>query len=336
MMFKEYIKDKILFLIINIFLFSLVFMALSYIGTSITIIFLIFCIWFLPLGIYIIVEYLKFRKYCTNIYSLLDNLDKKYLLPELIKESNYFEGNFISDVLKIVSRDMHENINFYKNQENDYREYIETWVHEIKTPIASSKLIIENNKDEVTKKINTQLERIEIFVEQVLYYSKINEVSKDYIIKEVDLSKIVNSCIKRNYRDFINKKIKLELDEINETIYTDSKWIEFIINQILINAIKYSKSKNSKIKIYSLVNENSITLNIEDNGVGIPENDIESIFDKGFTGENGRRFGNSTGIGLYLCKRLSNKLGINILAYSKLDIGTRISIVFPKDMSFIL
>lgn len=225
---------------------------------------------------------------------------------------------------------MHENINIYKNKQIEYREYIETWVHEIKTPIASTKLVIENNRNNTTDKIYNQIKKIENFVEQVLYYSKSDTVEKDYIIKEVNLENIVKNVIKRNYKDFINKKIKLELEEIYETVYTDTKWIEFIINQIIINSIKYSKNNEAKIKIYSYKKDNSVVLVIEDNGVGICENDIDNIFKKGFTGENGRKFGQSTGIGLYICKKLSEKLGINIIIKSKLDFYTKVILVFPK------
>jgi len=112
-------------------------------------------------------------------------------------------------------------------------------------------------------------------------------------------------------------------------IFSDIKWVEFILNQVLGNAIKYSKESNGIIKIYSTSTENKITLTIEDNGVGISERDIFRVFEKGFTGDNGRKFGKSTGMGLYLCKKLCNRLGLGISIESKLEYGTKVYINFP-------
>ena len=330
MTFLDYIKDKLLFILINVVVFSIIAFTLIYINFNIVFILLVFVIWFLPLFSYITIEYIRFRNYYLEIEDTLENLDKKYLLPEVVESTCILEGQVLNNILKIVSRDMHENINFYKNKQNEYREYIETWVHEIKTPIASTKLVIENDKNTTTEKINQQINKIENFVEQVLYYSRSNNVEKDYIVREVNLENIVKNVVKRNYKDFLNKRIKLELEETYETVYTDTKWIEFIINQIIINSVKYSKNKGAKIKIKSYKKKSSVVLTIEDNGVGICENDIENIFKKGFTGENGRKFGQSTGIGLYLCKKLSEKLGINITVKSKLNYGTKVNLVFPK------
>ncbi|PFR46130.1 histidine kinase, partial [Bacillus thuringiensis] len=174
-----------------------------------------------------------------------------------------------------------------------------------------------------------QMDRIEGFVEQVLYYSRSNNVNKDYIIKPINLDDVVRTVIKRNYRDFIHKRIKLDIKDINETVYSDRKWVEFIINQILGNSIKYSNNKEQMIRIYSIKKTNSVILNIEDNGVGIVTQDINRVFEKGFTGENGRRFSKSTGMGLYLCEKLCSKLGMKISIESEVNKGTRVTLIFP-------
>ena len=163
-----------------------------------------------------------------------------------------------------------------------------------------------------------------------MYYSRSDEVGKDYIIKKVELLPLVKNVIRKNQRDFISKRIRLQLGELNEVVYSDSKWIEFILNQILINSIKYSKGKDDKIQIESKEISNTVVLTIEDEGVGIIERDLDRVFEKGFTGENGRKFGKSTGIGLYLCKKLCNKLGLGLEIQSKVNVGTKISIIFPK------
>ena len=326
----DYLKDKSLYLAVNLMTFIIVATLMYFSNVSTVVIFMTWCIWFLPLLIYIIIEYIKYKKYFDNIEDVLKNLDKKYLLPEVIEEPNSIIGEEINDILKEISRDMHEQVKYYRNMQEEYREYIEMWVHEIKTPIASSKLLIENNYNDLTRKIDIQIDRIENFVEQVLYYSRSDEVGKDYIIRKIELSQVVKNVIKKNQRDFISKRISLQLGDIDEIIYSDNKWIEFILNQIIGNAIKYSKGKDDKIKIESKEISNSVVLTIEDEGVGIIERDLDRVFEKGFTGENGRKFGKSTGIGLYLCKKLCNKLGLGLEIQSEVNVGTKISIIFPK------
>ena len=326
----EYIKDKGFFLAINLMFFIIISFLMYISNISFTVILFLFCIWFLPLFSYILLEYIKFRVYFNNVEKILENLDKKYLLPELLNETNFIEGEKIDYIFKILSRDMHENVNYYKNIQEEYREYIEMWVHEIKTPISSTKLLIENNTNDITRKIDTQIDRIENFVEQVLYYSRSDEVGKDYIIKKIELSKVVKSVIRKNQRDFIGKRISLQLGDINQIIYSDAKWIEFILNQIVVNAIKYSKGQDDKINIESKKCENSVILIIQDNGVGIIERDLPRVFDKGFTGENGRKFGKGTGIGLYLCKKLCNKMGLGLDIESEENKGTKVTLVFPQ------
>ncbi len=282
-----------------------------------------------PLVSYMALEFIKYKNYYDEIDSILEKLDKKYLLPELLKEAKFIQGEKLNFILKEISRDMHENVKYYKDMQEDYREYIETWVHEIKTPIASTKLIIENNRNEVTNKIDFQTDRIEGFVEQVLYYSRSNNVSKDYIIKQINLDLAVRNVIKRNYRDFIHKKIKLDIKDIDEIVHSDGKWVKFIINQIIVNSIKYSNSKEPMVSIYSTKKANSVMLTIEDNGAGIIDKDINRVFEKGFTGENGRKFRKGTGMGLYLCEKLCSKLGLKITIYSEINKGTKVTLIFP-------
>ena len=325
----EFIKEKMVVIISNMLLFIILAAIMIIINVNFIIISFAFCIWFLPLISYMALEFIKFRNYYDEINNILENLDKKYLLPAVIKEANFIQGEKLNSILKEISRDMHENVKYYKDIQVEYREYIETWVHEIKTPIASTKLIIENNRDEVTNKIDFQIDRIEGFVEQVLYYARSNDVSKDYIIKQINLDNVVRNVVKRNYRDFIHKKIKLDIKDINEIVYSDGKWVEFIINQIIGNSIKYSSSKEPIISIYSIKKANSVMLTVEDNGVGIIDKDIDRVFEKGFTGENGRKFSKSTGMGLYLCEKLCSKLGLKITIDSEVNKGTKVTLIFP-------
>lgn len=325
-----FIKERMLFLMVNLIMFLLIGILMKVVEVPINIIFILFLIWFGPLITYMFLEFIKYNRYLKNLTDTIDGLDKKYLLPEVINEPRFQEERIINEVLKECNKSMHENVKHYKDEQIEYREYIETWVHEIKTPIASAKLILENDDSNLSSRINYEMKRVEGFIEQVLYYARSSDVSKDYIIKEFSLRDVVMKAVKNNSRDFINRNIKLNIKEVEGTIFSDAKWVEFIINQIIINAVKFSIPNKGEVSISSKINENNIILTIEDNGVGISEKDIDRVFEKGFTGENGRKFGKSTGIGLYLCKKLCDKLGIGISLTSKEGLGTKVNIVFPK------
>lgn len=325
----EYLKQRTLFFIVNIVLFLITASIMLFVKVNISIITMMFLIWFTPISIYILMEMIKHKKYYDELVSIGENLDKKYLISEVISEPEFIEGKLVYNILKSSNRNMQEHVKYFKNMQSEYQEYIETWVHEIKTPIASLMLIMENHEDNIPNSMKYEVKKIENYIDQVLYYSRSNDVSKDYIIKKFNLERIIRCAIRKNASDFINKRIGIDIKEINFNVYSDEKWIEFILNQIINNAIKYSKESEGKVSINAVKNKNNIILSIKDNGVGINEKDIDRVFEKGFTGENGRIFGKSTGIGLYLCKKLCDKLGLGINIVSKQQEGTEIRIIFP-------
>ena len=266
-----------------------------------------------------------------NGISLIDELADKYLISEIINTPDFLEGKILKKSMQEAGKSMLENVNTYKRLQEDYKEYIELWIHEIKIPIATSKLIIENNKNEITKSIGEELDEIENYTEQALFYARSNTVNKDYIITKSNLQEIVNGAILKNKGALLSSKTSIELHDLEREVYTDSKWAVFIINQIIQNAIKYSKIKDRKIEIYAISKRENVVLYIKDNGIGIKKGEITRVFEKGFTGENGRTINKkSTGIGLYLCKKLCNKLGLGIELNSEKDIGTEVRIIFPK------
>ena len=174
-------------------------------------------------------------------------------------------------------------------------------------------------------------DKIENYIEQALFYARSNTVEKDYYVKKVDLKEIVNNAILKNKRNLIQNKINVKTYHLDEEVFTDSKWCIFIINQIIQNSIKYSKKENKEIEIYSVDKNEKVVLYIKDNGIGIKKGEITKVFEKGFTGENGRQIGKkSTGIGLYLCKKLCDKLGLGIEFNSNKDEGSIVNLVFPK------
>ena len=162
-----------------------------------------------------------------------------------------------------------------------------------------------------------------------MFYARSEDVDKDYLIKEISLQSCVNSVITRNKQGFILNNIYLEINDIDKLVFSDSKWLEFILNQIIVNAIKYRQNECPKIKIDAIDIKNGTRLIIEDNGIGIPSNEIDRVFEKGFTGNIGRINSRSTGMGLYLCNKLCDKLGLLIDIESKINNYTKVIITFP-------
>lgn len=227
---------------------------------------------------------------------------------------------------------MLEDVNYYKHLQDEYKEYIELWIHEVKIPIATSKLIIENNRNSITSSIDEEIDKIDEYIEQALFYARSNSVEKDYIIRKINLREVVNTVIKKNKKQFISLKIKLDVKDIKREIYVDSKWVIFILNQIMSNSIKYLDKEEKNITIYSEENKENVVLYIKDNGLGIKESEVSRVFEKGFTGSNGRKnLKKSTGMGLYLSKKLCDKLGLAVSLTSSEGIGTTVKIIFPKN-----
>ncbi|WP_305304167.1 ATP-binding protein [Romboutsia ilealis] len=328
---KDYIKDKFihilmyLVLILVILFLLYMFRVATPLIISVTIVMLVFIT-----GI-VIYDYSKKRSFYNNFIDNLKQLDKKYLITEIIERPNFIEGKILYDSLYEIDKSMYEEIEIYKNSINDFKEYIEIWIHEVKLPIASTTLILHNNKPDTNKKIKEQINRIESYVEQVLYFVRSENLEKDYLIRTYNLEEIVNKVIRKNKDSLLLKRISIEIGDINKLILSDSKWLEFVINQIVSNSIKYSKIENAKIKFDSKIIDDFTILEIEDNGIGINEKDINKVFDKSFTGENGRHISNSTGIGLYLVNKLCTKLGHKVTIKSQLDKFTKVSIYFKND-----
>ncbi len=332
MKFAEYLRDKVIFLLFDAFLLlalALLFYVLSVGATAIMFFGAIFLACILtPL----LVDYRKRRAFYNGFDAVLSSLKQKNLIAEMVERPDFKEGMILYDALKTSNKAMLEEIKKYSKSQKEYQEYIEMWVHEIKTPIASSRLILENNQESLpTREITEDLTSLENLVEQVLFYARSNAVEKDYMVRRANLKDIVYAAARKNARQFIGKRIQFEAQIEDHCVYTDAKWIEFILNQILGNAIKYCDKANSRIVVTAEEKPNAVMLTISDNGMGISQAEIERIFEKGFTGSNGRTQEKSTGMGLYLCAKLCDRLGHGIAACSQEGGGTQISLTFPKN-----
>ncbi len=334
MRFRDYLKDKLLYIILLIACILsveiLLIPIINYVYIKIYVAIVPIVLFLIPFFI----EYYKKKEYYSEIKARVNELEEKYLITELLPKGDFLDAKINKDNILEIGKSMLENVNKYKYLQEDYKEYIELWIHEIKIPIATSKMIVENNKSEVTKSIDEELDKIENYIEQALYYARSNTVEKDYIIKKNNLKDIVSSTILKNKTTLIQNNVKIEMENLEEEVYTDSKWCVFILSQIIQNAIKYSKKQNKEIKLYAENKKENVILYIKDNGIGIDKAEIGRVFEKGFTGTNGRQEKKSTGIGLYLCKKLCDKLCIGLEIASEKEIGTEVKLVFPKN-SFI-
>lgn len=253
-------------------------------------------------------EYARAKSFYENVQKNLEQLEEKFLVVETIPTARFSDAKLLKEVLQETNKSMLEHVNRYKQSQEEYKEYIELWIHEIKLPLATSHMIIENNPSSVTKSIEEELFEMEELVEQALFYARSNTVEKDYCITTTNLKDLVHDVIKHNKQTCIESKIRIQTEEIEQKIYTDPKWTGFILNQIVRNSIKYRREENAEISFQARKNKENVILQIRDNGIGIPKAELSRVWDKGFTGSNGRIGKKSTGLGLYLCKKLCDKL----------------------------
>jgi signal transduction histidine kinase len=285
--------------------------------------------------LYLIASFAQNKRFFDALCYAVKNT-KEDILTSIPSPITY-EQKLYTQLIKNIYEEQTAKLENFYTEKRENIEFITSWVHEVKTPIAVSRLIIENStdksKDEILSSLEDELDKIDNYVEQSLYYSRIDTFSRDYLIDEIDIGKVVTEVIKRNAKIFINKKIKIDIQSASLEILTDKKWLYFILNQIVSNSLKYT-AINGTIKIYGRTLEKERQLIIEDNGIGIKAEDLDRIFDKGFTGFNGRNNTSSTGMGLYLAQKLARKLGHNITAESSFGHYTKLTLHFPKLMDF--
>ena len=331
MKLKKYLQDKLY--VIGIFSLSLILILLMLLAFKVDkqLIVAISIILVFTLVILLLIDYFRKKNFYLDLLGNIEQLDKAYIVLETLKSPSFYEGQLLCEALYQINKSMNENVLMQEEQLLDNKEYIEMWIHEVKKPLASLVLNLNNQKKPLDRKTKNILKNLEDCVDQVLYYVRSENAEKDYFINEVKLEQIIKNVGIRNMDDLLDNKIEFKVENVNYKVYTDSKWLEFILNQIINNSIKYKKDDNSYIKIYGDDRKDTFTLIIEDNGIGISKSDIKQVFDKTFTGSNGRKRRTSTGMGLYIAKNLCKKLGHKIEIESKENAYTKVSLVFSKN-----
>ena len=332
MRLKEYLFDKLPQTIVFILGYIVTILFLKAFKVAKPLILAISFVFGVMYIVIIAIDYLRKQKFYNNLVQTVDGLDKKYLVLEMINKPDFYEGKIFYQTLYEINKSMIENVKEYSLSIADFKEYVEMWIHEVKIPISSLVLLNHNHKNSLDSKYVKQIRKLDNYIDQILYYVRSENAEKDYIIKETSLNDIIKNVALKNKDDLLENNVDLIVEVNDEKVLTDSKWLEFILNQIINNSIKYKRDNTgSYIKIKTYENKNSIKLFIEDNGIGIPKNDLTQVFDKCFTGENGREKSKSTGMGLYIAKKLCTKLGHRIEIESEAGSFTRVVIAFGKN-----
>ena len=269
------------------------------------------------------VDYARRRAFYRDLEQVVGDLDRTYYATALIEPPDFLEGRLAYEALQATGKAAADDVAAHKQQAEAYRDYIELWIHEIKTPIAAATLMIKG-----------ELDRIEGYVEQALYYARSTSLVQDYAIRETSLAEAVREALRKHARFLIERGVAPTVDVDEDVrVFADVKWLAFVIGQLVANAGKYGAStlRFSVREEGAGTSDARTVLEVADDGWGVPAGDVPRVFERAFTGENGRRAGSSTGMGLYLVAELCAKMGLAVALASEEGEGTRVLLAFPHD-----
>ena len=313
---KMHLKSLLLFLLFTI-LFAIVFSLYNLYLEAILYAALLCVCCGLIFGIFDFVRFCKWHKLLLELKGGIVISLAELPMPENLIEQDY------QTLIEMLFQDKMQFFSIAENTKSEMTDYYTLWAHQIKTPIAAMRLLLQSEQSKQNADLSMELFKIEQYVEMVLQYLRLDSTSSDFVIKKYDLDAIVKQAVRKYSKLFILKKIRLDYTELGCSVLTDEKWLLFVIEQILSNGLKYTSK--GKISIH-MDSEFPKTLVIEDTGMGIASENIPRVFEKGFTGYNGRTDKKSTGIGLYLCKRVLTKLSHTIAIESEVGRGTKVKI----------
>jgi len=279
------------------------------------------------LGCFIVYKYTTTKKIYNIFENGINSLDES-----LLDLGDSFLGQNVSTILNQQYELYVKNIQEHKRSQDEHLTFINHWIHQMKTPISVINLQLKDYEgEEIASDIQEELDRLNKGLNMAMYFARLDEFQKDFVIEKVNLYNEIMDIVNREKRFFIKNKIMPRVDANKLLkVYTDAKWIKFVIEQVIINGVKYSKNYGKYLTIKSDEDNEYIKLDIIDEGIGISNKDIKRVFEPFFTGENGRKYGESTGMGLYIVKNVCDNLGHRIEIKSEINKGTKISILFKK------
>lgn len=272
--------------------------------------------------------YHRRRAHLEELEAIMEGLDQKHLFFECVpKPQGLYERRLLA-LMRRSGQAMVEQVSDARAAQQEYREYIESWVHEIKTPITAAQLVCRSADGKTRRKLAQELAQIENQVERALFYARAGSPEKDFIIRQTDLAELVAGVIARHQTLLIQSGVRIRTQDLGHTVYTDEKWVCFMLGQLLQNAVRY-RGETPELVLSGRQLGRQVQLTVQDNGIGIPAEELPRVFERGFTGSNGRRRGGSTGMGLYLCRRLASFLQIEVQVRSEAGQGTGVTLTFP-------
>ncbi len=344
MTFREFLSDRTGRIILELCILAMSVCLLSVTGTQPDILLLLFVfLAFIRITV-LLIDFFTLRSHLAQLEHIMANLPQKYLFTECAPPPKTIYERRLFALMRRSCKSMTEAVSDAEAARREYRETVESWVHEIKSPITAAKLICHGIEPEPRRRLAQELFQIEAHVERALFYARTENPEKDFIIQQYNLDDIVAEAIETYGTLLMQSNIRVETGNLHYQIYTDRKWTCFILGQLLQNAARY-KNEQSAFAHDSLIHDTSVIivsaepsdkdrlkLTVSDNGIGIPAHELPRVFDRGFTGSNGRARGGSTGMGLYLCHKLSDFLGLAIQITSVEGEGTSVTLSFLTKM----
>ena len=328
MTLREFLSDRLRRIALQVICAGLATLFLFATGTQpgvLVILLIVFLLVFLTVNMF---DFFQQRARLLELKSILDGLDRKYLFAECVPQpKGLFERRFF-DLARLAGRDMTGAVSDAQASQREYREYVERWVHEIKAPITAARLICRELDGDTRRKLTAELSQIEAHVERALFYARAENPEQDCLFRQIELEKIAAQAIENHRSLLIQNGIRVELENMNCAVYTDEKWAVFILGQLLQNAARYRGPEPAVILSAKPLGRQT-QLIVHDNGIGIPAHELPRVFERGFTGSNGRIRGGSTGMGLYLCRKLAVFLELGLDITSTEGNGTVVTLTFP-------
>ncbi len=325
---REFIYDRLGRIILQIAFLLAVSAFLFATGTQAGIITILLLVCLLVFTLEQLTDFWRSKKRLDELQAIMSGLDQQYLFAECAPKPQTLYERKLFELLRLSGKSMIEAVSDAQAAGREYREYIERWVHEIKTPITAAKLICQNTDSDIRRRLSQELAQIDAHVERALFYARAENPEKDFIIRETELSAICEEAIQTHRTLLIQNGIRIETGNLKEIVYTDRKWAAFMLGQLLQNAARYH-GEDPVITLSCKKLGQQVRLAVRDNGIGIPSYELPRVFDRGFTGSNGRKRGGSTGMGLYLCKKLADALEIGLQIQSEQEAGTCVTFTFP-------
>ena len=273
-------------------------------------------------------DFLRQRARLRELEAILEGLDQKYLFAECVPPARGLYESRLLDLTRRAGRSMTGAVSDARAAQREYREYVEGWVHEIKTPITAARLICQKLDGDTRRRLICELDQVQAHVERALFYARAESPERDCVIRQTQLSQLVAQAVGEHRALLIQSGVRVETDGLDRSVYTDGKWAAFILGQLLQNAARY-RGPEPVVTISARPLGRQVQLTVADNGLGIPAQELPRVFDRGFTGSNGRARGGSTGIGLYLCKKLAVFLELGLEITSEEGRGTTVTLTFP-------